>query len=423
MRTLRRDIRCLCVCVALLLLLNVCSWLALPHISNKEEAACVLAKQLEPVLPLPPDLAAVTPIDEVRLFWWYRFEGRRRSTRKPERFTCSDGLRCVSDSRTSAFAAAHGVIIWSGPDHRRGSCLPPQRLDHTWVLEFSEPPTVDPLTESELHSEAFAQRFEVKVSHELDSDVVLTALHPLVEGGTIPPAQWRHGVPPRRAIVWLAAPKSVGGCATPNRRDELVRRLRSALPPWLPLHAIGKCLHNHDEPLLQGKQSNGGGNASTWGSKVRALSQYTFCLVTENSAGKDYVTEKLFHAFASGCLPVYYGSEDVADFLPAPNAALQVLAYPTIAALVSHLTHLAANGTAFAQHVAWRASPERVRAWWERMQIMTGAAQTPTKPAIFCAICKAVHKARRAGAKRRRLHASPRSRQPIWPPLLDVQHA
>ena len=29
-----------------------------------------------------------------------------------------------------------------------------------------------------------------KVSHELDSDFVLTALHPLVEGGVIPPEEW-----------------------------------------------------------------------------------------------------------------------------------------------------------------------------------------------------------------------------------------
>ena len=35
------------------------------------------------------------------------------------------------------------------------------------------------------------------------------------------------------------------------------------------------------------------------------------------------MTEKLFHAFASGCLPIYYGTEDVARFLPTPGAALQ----------------------------------------------------------------------------------------------------
>ena len=150
------------------LLLNVWRLVARQGDAPEVAAACALARQLELALPLPPsengsDAAAAAADDEVRLFWWHRFEGHRRAVRTPERFTCADGLSCVSDSRTSAFAAAHGVVIWSGPDHRRGECLPPQRPAHTWVLEFSEPPTVDARTEAELYSEAFAQRFEVKV--------------------------------------------------------------------------------------------------------------------------------------------------------------------------------------------------------------------------------------------------------------------
>ena len=151
------------------ILLNVWRLVARQGDAPEVVAACALARQLE-LAPLPPppsetgsDAASAAARDEVRLFWWHRFEGHRRAVRKPQRFTCADGLSCVSDSRTSAFAAAHGVVIWSGPDHRRGECLPPQRPAHTWVLEFSEPPTVDVRTEAELYSEAFAQRFEVKV--------------------------------------------------------------------------------------------------------------------------------------------------------------------------------------------------------------------------------------------------------------------
>jgi hypothetical protein len=415
---MRRPISCLACGAVALWLLNF-YWLAPPHISE-EAAACSLTKQLElvPPLPAPAPAAGSSTTDEVRLFWWYRFEGRRRSVNKPEHFACSDGLQCISDSRTSAFASAHGVVVWSGPDHRRGGCLPPQRPEHTWVLEFSEPPTIDARTESELYSQTFAQRFEVKVSHELDSDVVLTALHPLVEGGTIPPDEWLHHPPaakrPRMAIVWLAS-----YCGSPNRRDVLARRLQESLPPSLPLLSIGRCLHNHDEPLLQAKAARGRNDRGLYSSKMRALASYAFCLVTENSAAKDYVTEKLFHAFASGCLPIYYGTEDVTSFLPTPKAVLQVLAYPTLAALVGHLSHLAANRTAFAQHMAWRGRPKGVRAWWDRMQSMTGAAETPSTPAIFCAICKAVREARHAGAQRRQLHASPRPRHAVWPPLLD----
>lgn len=147
------------------LLYNVRRLVAQQGDAPEAAAACALARQLELALPSPPSETGSDAgvDDEVRLFWWHRFEGHRRAVRTPERFKCADGLSCVSDSRTSAFAAAQGVVIWSGPDHRRGECLPPQRPAHTWVLEFSEPPTVDARTEAELYSEAFMQRFEIKV--------------------------------------------------------------------------------------------------------------------------------------------------------------------------------------------------------------------------------------------------------------------
>ena len=453
----------LVVCTALLLVYVPRGYRLYTRIRKRrqqEAAACEMSDRLAQ-LPPPPERVPANATREVRLYWWYRWGGQRRSARRPEAYQCAgpDAFRCVSDSRPQAFARADGVIVWSGPGHRRGLCLPPQRAAHTWVLEFSEPPelcTAGPTIE--LYDEAFKSRFEVKVSHELDSDVPLTALHPLVEGGRtpqprrpltrapsathcslcaprcacvracvraagIPPKRWHRrpegGAPARRAIVFLASPKGATGCTTPNRRDELVRQLQASLPPSLPLHAIGRCLHNFDEPLLIEKQTDGGGNASTWRSKVAALSQYAFCLVAENSVAHDYVTEKLFHAFAAGCLPIYYGTEDVWRHLPVPQAALQVLSYPSVADLVSHLATLASNATAFRAHVAWRNDATLVRAWWARMQAVTHAAETATKPALFCAICRAVRRRRaKPRHQRRALRASPRPRESVWPPLL-----
>ena len=421
----RRRVWLLAASASALLLLLKCLRLVSPSAVEKaveEAAACALAERLtHESSPLAGVRAATDEV--VRIFWWHRFQGQRRSSAAREVHECagsSTPMRCVSDSRPLAFSTADAVVIWSGPDHRRGACLPPQLASHTWVLEYSEPPEVDARTASELYDAAFTQRFQVKVSHELDSDVVLTALHPLVEGGAIPPSLWLRsagGMGPRvRGIAWLASPKASGGCATPNRRDELVRRLERALPRSLPLYAIGRCLHNRDEPRLVAKQADGGGNASTWGSKVRALGRYAFCLVAENSIAADYVTEKIFHAFAAGCLPVYYGTEDVARFLPTPAAALQVLDYPSLDALASHLAALAGNATAYGAHVAWRDDATLVRAWWGRMQAMTDASETATKPALFCAICRAVRR-RRAEQPQHRLRASPRPRHAVWPPL------
>ena len=199
--------------------------------------------------------------------------------------------------------------------------MPPRLRSHTWALEYSESPAYYPA----LHDPRFTKQFSIKVSHEHDSDIVLTALHPLVEGGPIAPDRWERRSPStgplRQALVWLAS-----NCATPNLRGELVRRLRVALPSSLPLHSVGRCLHTHDAPLLAPKPAElqGGASSASWASKVRVLSTYAFCLVTENSMARDYVSEKLFHAFAAGCVPVYYGTRSVVRMLPHPRAAIQV---------------------------------------------------------------------------------------------------
>ena len=284
--TLRAALRATSIgCVLLLLLLRSFFWSTSqrPLDSGIDEDACALAHQLDSMP--TPSTQRQGPKDEVRLFWWYRFGGTRRSAHHPERLICPAGLQCVSDSRPSAFSSAHAVIVMGGPG-LPPACLPPERSQHAWMLEFSESPTIY----TRLLDSDFMRRFGLKMSHELDSDVVLTALHPLVEGGNIPPNQWLRQTAAaatlqRSALVWIAS-----YCPAASRRAELVRRLQHALPPSLPLLSIGKCMRNHNEPLLQDKQSDGGGNASTWWSKVRALSWYRFCLIAENSIARDYVT-------------------------------------------------------------------------------------------------------------------------------------
>ena len=51
----------------------------------------------------------------------------------------------------------------------------------------------------------------------------------------------------------------------------------------------------------------GGGEAK----KVDFLRSYKFCIAYENASSPGYVTEKLFHAKAAGCVPIYWGAPDV----------------------------------------------------------------------------------------------------------------
>lgn len=52
------------------------------------------------------------------------------------------------------------------------------------------------------------------------------------------------------------------------------------------------------------------------GSKFPVMCRYDFCLCIENSRFPGYITEKIFDCFAVGTIPIYYGAEDVKDYLP-----------------------------------------------------------------------------------------------------------
>jgi hypothetical protein len=50
-----------------------------------------------------------------------------------------------------------------------------------------------------------------------------------------------------------------------------------------------------------------------WANNFRLFHDFKYCLVMENRAAKYYVTEKLLNAFLGGCLPIYYGNDQIFD--------------------------------------------------------------------------------------------------------------
>lgn len=45
-------------------------------------------------------------------------------------------------------------------------------------------------------------------------------------------------------------------------------------------------------------------------------------MAMENSVSADYMTEKLWDAFAAGCIPIYLGSDRAPLFAPDPNSMI-----------------------------------------------------------------------------------------------------
>jgi alpha(1,3/1,4) fucosyltransferase len=79
-----------------------------------------------------------------------------------------------------------------------------------------------------------------------------------------------------------------------------------ALSMYKEVDSAGSLFNTLGTALFAGAGGGGGERA-----KVEFLRQYKFCLAYENAQSPGYVTEKLFHAKAAGCVPIYWGAPDV----------------------------------------------------------------------------------------------------------------
>jgi hypothetical protein len=79
-----------------------------------------------------------------------------------------------------------------------------------------------------------------------------------------------------------------------------------------------------------------------------------FTQAIENSIELDYVTEKVYHALESGCIPVYYGAPNVNDYIPDAAGIINYSKLRSPAALLAELERLASDESAYNEKLAWR---------------------------------------------------------------------
>ncbi len=85
------------------------------------------------------------------------------------------------------------------------------------------------------------------------------------------------------------------GTESMEMRTRMVQQLNTIAP----VDCAGKLLHNTDE--LKSRFND---------NKAEFLKQYRFYICPENASVKGYVTEKVFHAIGSGCIPIYWGANN-----------------------------------------------------------------------------------------------------------------
>lgn len=86
---------------------------------------------------------------------------------------------------------------------------------------------------------------------------------------------------------------------------------RNAAFKWLndykAVDSAGRLFNNCGDVIFSENAGGGGGELK----KMEFLNDYKFCITYENARAPGYVTEKLLAAKAAGCIPIYWGSEDV----------------------------------------------------------------------------------------------------------------
>jgi len=86
--------------------------------------------------------------------------------------------------------------------------------------------------------------------------------------------------------------------------------MRNSSFQWLSeykhVDSAGRLFNNVGDVIFAGL-GGGGGELK----KMEFLKNYKFCLAYENESSPGYVTEKLLHAKASGCIPIYWGDPKV----------------------------------------------------------------------------------------------------------------
>jgi GR25 family glycosyltransferase involved in LPS biosynthesis len=91
-----------------------------------------------------------------------------------------------------------------------------------------------------------------------------------------------------------------------NPSNEIRNAAYHSLHSYKPVDSAGRLFNSIGDELLAGA-GGGGGELK----KHEFLKNYRFCIAYENSSSPGYTTEKLLHAKAAGCIPIYWGDPEV----------------------------------------------------------------------------------------------------------------
>jgi len=254
--------------------------------------------------------------------------------------------RCTFVPPSPGLVTRADYVLVHAPSMDQGGSplLPPARPAHCrqpWIFFSQESSSNYPL---QAHH-AFRSLFAYNMTFELDHDVPVTyADRPYLSGFT-----YRgHGNVRKKRSKQIVA--IIGKCASHTARDVYVQQLAQHLV----LDSYGACLNNKPPPVGDAEWYNIYGE-----SKLQVMSEYHFCVAFENSRHLDYVTEKVFQAYAAGCVPLYDGAPNVASLLPYMSY-IDRKHFKDAHAMAVYLRQLVDSPHLYAQYFRWKSNQTEV---------------------------------------------------------------
>jgi hypothetical protein len=223
---------------------------------------------------------------------------------------------------------AHAVIfhIPTVPDLRRIRKYPGQK----WVAWSMESDINYPM----LRFGPFMAQFDLTMTYRLDSDVPLVYFGRWVRDHLLDPPREKTEEAP---AVYFASNSSDRG----GRREYIEELMR-----FLRVDSYGKSFRNRELSEDRGRES-----------KISTIARYRFNLAFENSLTEDYVTEKFFDSLIAGCVPVYRGAPNIAEFAPGENCYINAANFAGPREIADFLNRLASSPLEYGRYLAWKQLP------------------------------------------------------------------
>jgi hypothetical protein len=109
-----------------------------------------------------------------------------------------------------------------------------------------------------------------------------------------------------------------------SRRIQAIQWFQTYQPQDFDLYGRGWTIEQF--PSFKGEVEN----------KKDVYAKYKFCICFENSINKGYITEKIFDCFKNGIVPIYWGADNVADYIP-EECFIDIRRYDTYEEIYSYL--------------------------------------------------------------------------------------